>query len=169
MLCVIIHLAMGEYNSDRPTNRPPAFEKILDKTKNLVHAAAIIIGAASAFSGTIWVFYTQLATDKEVANVMDVHDKSLFSHPLLRERLESLEMKQARLQEDVEMGHAADVALGSKLVSLIAADREPDRHLQALAATFYREEYGRLVRKGMPLEDALLEALRTPWHDRPRR
>lgn len=161
---------MSEYNSDHTTLRPPSkTHKILEKTKNLVHALAVIIGAASAFGGTVWVFYNQLSTDAEVTSVMDLHDKAIKSHPLLRDRLESLEQKQAKLQEDVEMGHAADIALGSKLVSLIAADREPDRSLRAAASSFYREEYARLIRKGTPLEDALLEALRTTWHDRPRR
>ena len=160
---------MSDYNSDRPTHRPPPkLEKILEKTKNLAHALAVIIGAGSAFGGTVWVFYNQLSTDTEVTSAVQDHDKALTSHPLLRDRIKTLESRQAKLQEDVEMGHAADVALGSKLVSLIAAEREPSPGLRAAAATFYREEYARLIRKGSPLEDALLEALRTPWHDRPR-
>lgn len=160
---------MSSYNSDRPTTRPPTLEKVLDKTKNFAHALAVIFGAASAVCGAVWVFYSQLATDKEVMSVVQDHDKMLTSHPLLRQRLESIEAKQASLQEDVEMAHDADVALGSKLVSLIAADREPNNSLRAAAASFYREEYARLIHNGKPVEDALLEALRTPWHDRPRR
>lgn len=140
----------------------------MERLKNLAHALAVIFGAASATCGAVWVFYSQLATDTEVKSAVQDHDRAITSHPLFVERLASIESKQASLQEDVEMGRAADVALGSKLVSLIAADREPTPALRAAAASFYREEYARLVRKGEPIEDALLEALRTPWHHRQR-
>lgn len=156
-------------DSDRPTlrPRPHKLEVIIEKVKNLAHALAVIVGAASAFGGTMWLFYEKLATDAELASYIEAHNKAPEAH-MLRDKLSMLEAKQAKLQEDVDIGHAADVALGSKLVSLIAADREPSNSLRAAAATFYREEYARLIRRGTPVEDAILEALRTPWHERRR-
>jgi hypothetical protein len=127
--------------------------------------------AFCALVGTIWGgtiaiigAVGSVATDKELA----MHDQAKEAHIPLQEELDKCLASSLAMGARIEEGHDDTIALTRRMVRLIAADRESKHPLKAAAATFYEEEFRRLTRKGLRVEEAMLEALRTPWYDRPR-
>lgn len=145
---------------------PKSKERLFERLQKVAHVVYVVGGAV--LSAALWSYahYQSLATDNEVVEVVEAHNKASNAHPSTYDTLQLLLKEQRELKAIVQQGRADDVMLGERLVSLIAADREPDRNRKAQAATWYREEYRRLVRKGETIEDALLQALRTPWRTR---
>lgn len=135
-----------------------------ENLKRFAHAVYVVGGAIISAAAWGYVQYSALATEAELTATVSAHDHSAESHPSMRGTLEIILKEQRELKTLVLQGRENDLALGERLVSLIAADREPDRARKAAAAAFYREEYRLLTRRGAAVEDALLEALRTPWH-----
>lgn len=130
-----------------------------------------LAAAVFAVLGTVWVGIMSMwsavgniTTDKD----LDSHNAAPTAHMPLRAELIDCREAAAGLSQRIEKNHQDTVVLGGRMIRWIAADREPNRALKAAAATYYQEEYLRLVRKGTGVEEALLEALRSPWYDKPR-
>lgn len=141
--------------------KPQRWEAIKGFLQALSAAGAVAVAVVTF----VWSSIGRLATDEEVGT----HNLDHLAHAPLRERIESLETRYGALSDRVYKADSATIALGARIVSLVAADRESRRELRADAATFYREEYMRLIHRGTAVEDAVVEALRAPWLARPER
>jgi len=122
---------------------------------------AIITGAYTGVM-TLW---GNVTTDQELL----AHNESPIAHSVVRNQLEDMKERVELLGKRVDEEHSATVELGARLVRIDAADRERTHTLKAAAATYYETEFRRLIRKGVPVFDAVLEAMRSPWYDRPTR
>ena len=151
-------------DSDRPTLRP-AMVKIKQVMSLADLAKALVaIGSAGATAFAIIVAALNwIATDEELS----AHNLNARSHGAIQDRLERIEKLQEKLSARNEETRAAAVTVLRRVIRMTAADREPVSRSRAAAADFYEEEFDILLRQNKPLEDAFLEALRTPWHDRP--
>jgi hypothetical protein len=130
----------------------------------LAGAVFAVLGSAWVGAMTLWSAVGNVTTDKE----LESHNAAPTAHmPLRAELIECRESANA-LGKRIEKDHQDTVVLGGRMIRWIAADREPNRSLKAAAATYYQEEYLRIVRRGIGVEEAMLESLRSPWYDKPR-
>jgi hypothetical protein len=120
---------------------------------------AIITGAYTGVM-TLW---GNVTTDTELL----AHNDNPISHSALRNQIDDLRERVELCGKRVDEEHSATVELGARLVRIDSADRERKHELKAAAATYYETEYRRLIRRGTPVFDAVLEAMRSPWYDRP--
>lgn len=126
--------------------------------------ALVAIGSAGATAFAIVVSALNwFASDEELSD----HNLNARAHTAIQERLERIEKLQEKLSARNEETRAASVTVLRRVIRMTAADREPVARYRAAAADFYEEEFDILLRQNKALEDAFLEALRTPWHDRP--
>lgn len=157
------------YDSERPTIPIAVRREVrLARAKD----ALAVLGTSGALIGSAWGLawsaIDHFATDAEVATATSTHDTSAQAHLRLRNRIDDLEST-TRAQ------HAALLAAQDQLLALwrwqvgyAAADREDDHRLRAAAASYYREIFDRLVREGVPPEQAFRDSLTERWSDRPR-
>lgn len=148
--------------SDRPTLRPGP-ERIFARLKKIANVVYVVGGAM--LSAAIWSYgqYQQLATDAELSISIASHNNQLVAHPSILDKLNKIEELCTKNGSDIRATREDAIALGERLVSLLAADKTTDHAKRAAVATFYREEYRRLIRRGFSVDDAVLEALRTPY------
>lgn len=146
--------------SDFPTTRPAKPKPSLVER---VKAAAQFVGAITAAAGTALTVVKYAMGLVVTREELEKHNSSKTSHIEVQRRLESLEESRVELYAKVNAANSAMVYLGERLVSLTAADREPDKNKKSDAADFYRTEYHYYVKKGYSVENAFLEALRTPY------
>ncbi len=99
---------------------------------------------------------------------MQEHDRSISAHPPLRGDIYDCKDMASKLAKALDDEHKSTIAMSSHLIRIIAADREPNRALRAASATYYEQEFIRLVNKGETIESAFLISLRTPWYTKPR-
>jgi hypothetical protein len=130
----------------------------------LIAAILAVFGSAWVGVMTLWSAVGNVTTNKE----LEAHNAAVTAHAPLRAELARCRDSTEELSRRIEKDHQDTVVLGGRMTRLVAADRESNRALKAAAATYYQEEYLRLVRKGVGVEEAMLEALRLPWYDRPR-
>lgn len=149
---------LGMAESYRPST-PVA--RALERVKRNLQALWTIGGVVVATTLGMWTFYSNLATDAEVSDSLEAHSWDSKAHPALRDRVEAAEAAIRVLQQQTLQNRASEVSLGERLVSLIAADRESNHALKAASAAACRDEYRRLMRKGVDIDDAIVEALRT--------
>lgn len=138
---------------------PPAERRVEFWTKVFVLISAM---AGGIYAG--WIRLGDVATDEDIK----VHDGNALSHDDLRKILEAHSVRHQELRALLEEDRRITVDLGEHLVSLVAADREPRAAFKALAATFYRSEYMKLIRRGYKVDEAQERALEAPWPGRPR-
>jgi hypothetical protein len=122
----------------------------------LLSAVLALIGAIYGPLNTLW---DEITTDTELA----AHDGSHGAHGPLSARLDSCEARAEVLNRRIEEQYEATVELGARLVSLESAEAETRRNHKADTAAKKVTEYRRLVRHGMPVPDAIPEAMRGPW------
>lgn len=137
----------------------PPEKKVEYWTKVFVLVSMMAGGAFGA-----WYRLGDVATDSELAT----HDDSKIAHPHLRALLEAQGDRYTALQAELKELNAANIELGKYYVSTTAADRELNRNYKAAAATFYRSEYMKLIRRHFSVKQAMEEALEAPWPTRPR-
>lgn len=150
-------------SSDFPTLKPPT-KRFIVRLKKFAHFA--YVGVTAIITAGLWSYgqYQNLSTDAEVTSAIVSHNIASKAHPSLHEKIDILLKEQKSIKETLEKSREDEIALGERIISLLAAEREPDRNKKAAAASFYREEYRRLIRKGLSIEDAMLESLRESWH-----
>lgn len=158
---------------EKHSSLPPAI-KNLSRLKELVHALVIIITAVVTGVTTVWTVYHQLATDAEVEAAVRSASAPLRKDVLtLQAALAASEHRHqqelAAVRAEVSRATASANAVGKRLISIMAADLEKNPMLRSAASAFYREEYMRRIERGANVDDALNEALHTPWYERPRR
>lgn len=156
------------YDSERPTvpikiKREARLARLKDALTVLGTAFALL---GSAW-GLVWSAISSFATDAEVSETLAQHDASAAAHARLRDRLDAAETALRGQQNAQHDAQAQLIALWRRQVSYAAADREDDRRLRAAAASFYREAFDRLVRAGVPPEQAFRDSLVERWPDRP--
>lgn len=100
---------------------------------------------------------------------LEQHDKSDKSHPSLVQSIKDCESKVDVLNKELEEDRDSQIALGARLVRMLASEQESERALKAASANYYEQEYLLLVKKGASIEEAMLGSLRQPWYTRPRR
>jgi hypothetical protein len=130
----------------------------------LLAAIFAVLGSAWVGVMSLWSIVGNVSTDKELGD----HDSSVYAHKPLRTELVDCKIASENLSRRIDKEHQETVMLGGRMTRMVAADREPNRNLKAAAATYYQEEYLRLIRKGHGVEEAMLESLRSPWYDKPR-
>lgn len=111
-----------------------------------------------------WVKLGDVATDAELTH----HDENQYAHKKLRDQLDASLERYAALTEQMKALNEVNIALGEYQVSIRASDEEQKRDLKAAAATFHRNEYKKLIRRGYSVKQAMEEALEAPWPNRPR-
>lgn len=130
----------------------------------LIASVVAIIGSVWVGIMTLWSTVGDVTTDKELME----HNDGPKAHPPLRQELDKCLDTTDAMSKRIEKDYQETVVLGGRLTRLIAADRESNHSMKAAAATYYQEEYMRNIRKGLGVEEAMLEALRAPWYDRPK-
>lgn len=108
-------------------------------------------------------------TESVVTNAeLDLHDKNEKAHPFILQSIKEYDIKVSAAEKAVEEARESQVALGARLVRMLATEQEPNKALKAAAANYYEDEYKRLIRKGATVEEAMLDSLRQPFYTRPR-
>jgi hypothetical protein len=134
-------------------------------------ALAIGLGVVGSVWGGFRVFLHdvgRVSTDDKVDKKLEDHNASDRAHPDVRKDVQALSVQDAALQEKIGMSKADVVELGAKLVHVMAYNSEPKQALKGHAAVFYERLYDRLVQRGVPVRDAVNEALDSPWPNRPK-
>lgn len=124
--------------------------------------------AVSAAVGIIYGFLSSIKNNIITEKDLQLHNTDDNSHPIIVKNLEVCEGKVESLSKRIEEAHEVEIALGAKLVRILAADMESNRNLKAAAANYYEQEFRHKIRKGLSIEEALLESLREPYYGRPR-
>lgn len=124
--------------------------------------------ALSGVIGIVWGSISAVAGNIVTESKLQEHNVNDKSHPIIVKNLEECEGRVEILSKRVEESHEVEVALGSRLVRIIAADQEVNRNLKAASANYYEQEFRHNIRKGLTVEEALLESLRSPFYNKPR-
>lgn len=136
----------------------------MEKLKGWLQLAAVAGGlAASVYAGASAIWGDVAKTEDLVT-----HDLAGSAHPPLREAVERCEAKALAAQNRIEELRSDQVAIGGRIIRMVSADIERNAALRAARASYYEDQYRGLVQRGLPVEEAMLEALRTPWYSRPR-
>lgn len=138
-------------------------------TKWKDHAQLFLTGCAVI--SVLWGAFTYISTKTGAIITiveLDQHDSNEKAHPSITRNVVTCEDKVEALSKRVEESHDVEVALGARFVRLAASDQEPSKLLKAAAANYYEQEYRLLIKKGTSVEDAIIEALRSPFYLRPR-
>jgi hypothetical protein len=138
---------------------PPHERRIEYWTKVMV-----LIGTIVGSGYAAWLKLGDVTTSVE----LQAHDMNEAAHASLRGILRAQAEQDQDLRMRIDEQTRISQELGERLVSLIAADRETSTRYKAAAASFYRNEYRLLIRRNYKVDDAIAEALRVPWSDRPR-
>lgn len=128
---------------------------------------AQLLGTLIAVGGGVYTAATGLWGNVTTDSELIAHDQNPVAHSSLRDRLDECKERGNILSKRVEEEHLATVELGARLVRIDAADREPKHILKAAAASYYEGEYRRLVSRGVPVFEAVLDSMRGPWYNRP--
>lgn len=119
----------------------------------------------------LWGTVADVTTATKLGNAIFEHDKKSDAHKAVRqdfaERLQELAKQNMALAAEIRALRSEAVELGAGVVSLTAADAEPDRRLKGLAAAHYREQFRKLVQRGYSIDDAKDAVFRTPWPNKP--
>jgi hypothetical protein len=126
------------------------------------------LAVVSGLLGGLYTAGIALSDTVVTADELAQHDVGARSHPPIQEAVARCEAKAIAAQGRVEELRADQVAMGARMVRMISAEIEPRPALRAARASFYEDQFRGLVHRGMPIEEATLEALRTPWLNRPR-
>lgn len=124
----------------------------------------MLLGAIGGGCYTAWLKLGDVATDTE----LEQHDTNQYAHKKIRDQLDESLERYKNLTEQMKALNEVNVALGEYHVSVRAADEEPKASLKAAAATFRRNEYKKLIRRGYSVKQAMDEAMEVPWSNRPR-
>ena len=135
-----------------------------DKLKN---ALQLFLAICTAI-GVVWGFLSTLSNNIVTENKLQEHNVNDKSHPFIINTTKECEDKVEALSKRVEESHETQIALGARLVRLLAADMETNRNLKASSANYYEQEFRHKIRKGMVVEEAILESLREPNYRRPK-
>jgi hypothetical protein len=135
-----------------------------DKLKNWLQLFLAICGAI----GVVWGFLSSLSNNIVTDSKLQEHNINEKSHPFIISSTKECEGKVEALSKRIEESHDTEVALGARLVRLLASDMETNRNLKAASASYYEQEFRHKIRKGMSIEEAILESLRSPFYSRPR-
>lgn len=139
----------------------------LDQTSGWLSLLALVIGLlGSAF--TAWSFIYGKAESVVTVDDLDRHNTDDKSHPSITKSVKDVEVKIDVVAKNVEESRDVQIALGARLVRMLAAEAESNKNLKAAAANYYEQEFLILVRKGASVEEAMMQALRSPWYTRPR-
>jgi len=133
----------------------------------LKHWAQLIL-ALVGIAGIVWGFISSLAGNIVTETKLQEHNTNDKSHPTIVNNTKECEGKVEALSKRVEESYETEIALGSRLVRLLASDMESNRNLKAASANYYEQEFRRNIRKGQTVEEAILEALRSPFYNKPR-
>lgn len=136
--------------------------------------AAVLVALLSVISsvGTVAAWHSSLASKSYVATVIAAHNHLPRTtahegspHPELSRAIAVLERATMAAEEARAASAARDVALFRRLVSLEAADLEPDRRRAAGAAAHARAAYDDAIARGMAPDVAAQRAIddRPPW------
>lgn len=136
----------------------------MEKAKAWLQLLGVVCGIVGGLYAGVSTVWGSVVTTDELAG----HDSAMNAHPPIREAVDRCEAKALAAQSRIEELRADQVAMGARMVRMISAEIEPRASLRAARASFYEDQYRSLVHRGLPIEEATLEALRTPWLNRPR-
>jgi hypothetical protein len=128
-----------------------------------------VLGSAATGITLLWSSVGNIATNGEVREAVSKHDQNKDAHETLQSGIRALSGQDMKAAEEVRAAKKTAEDLGARLVRLIAADAEPNPYYRALAAQFYERLYRRLIQRGVGVDDAISEAIDTPWTGRPKR
>jgi len=115
--------------------------------------------------GAVWGYLQSFSTDAE-----RVHDDGVLA--IRQDKLQAQLTKLTNLNRELAAQQTKNrshiILLWRDRVSLRAAERESVAQVRAAAASYYRDEYDRLIRQGLEPDDAARESLRSTWPDRAR-
>lgn len=135
----------------------------MDKAKSWLQLLGVLFGLAGGVYACVSAVWGSVVTTDELID----HDLAAKAHPPIQEAVARCEAKAIAAQGRIEELRADQVAMGARMIRMISAEIEPRPTLRAARARFYEDQFRNLMHRGMPVEEATLEALRTPWHNRP--
>ncbi len=95
---------------------------------------------------------------------LEQHNESKLSHPPLSSVDADLAQRLHELKQELAAQQKANEELGAQLVYVLAYSSETrSGSLKKAAAQFYRNEYKLMIARGVPVQDAIEEALEVPW------
>jgi len=156
-----------------PSMPPDKAARILAQAERWAKVAAVV----AAVGGSAWTginllrnSVTDVTTDGELKKALETHNGEKSAHEgTLGAGVRALSSQAMRTSEEIRACRKDAADMGARIVSLQAALEEPNGAIRAAAAAYYTRLYRRLVARGVPPDDAINEALDTPWSGRPRR
>lgn len=136
----------------------------MEKAKAWLQILGVVFGLAGGLYTGVASVWTRVAMKTELLD----HNLAPRAHPPILEIVDRCEAKAMAAQGRIEELRADQVSMGARMVRMLAAELENRPALRAARASFYEDQYRGLVHRGLPVEEATLEALRTPWLNRPR-
>lgn len=154
-----------------PTVPPEKVKLLTFLERALKVGVGVVALVGSAWTGLnyFWASVANVATDGELASAVEKHNGLDGAHPKLQSRTDGVNKYAVSLDQELRAQRHQSENLGARIVRLIAADAEPNPALRAAAASYYERLYRRLVQRGATIDDAISEAIDTPWPQRPKR
>lgn len=142
---------------------PPLQKKVVhwDSVVKLLLSFCTLIGFIWAGFSVILGQVASVTTDQELLE----HNMAREAHPKLRDVDTAHAAIEAELRKLIDDEHRTSVSIGEKLVSVTAAYAEPQARLRAAVAKRHVRVYKSLIQRGVPVWQAIDEALEESWPD----
>lgn len=153
-----------------PPDKAARFLALAERWAKVAAVIAAVGGSAWTGINLLRNSVTDVTTDGELKKALSDHNAEKAAHEAtLGAGVRALSSQAMKTSEEIRQCRKDAADMGARIVSLQAALEEPNNALRAAAAAYYTRLYKRLIARGVSPDDAINEALDTPWPGRPRR